>query len=48
MINFEKNRSELGLHCSALILDFHYYSNLNSYIELIENFLNYKINVFHQ
>ena len=43
MINFEKNRSELGLNCSVLIEDFHYFSNLDAYIELIENFLNYKI-----
>ena len=43
MINFEQKRSELGLHCSALISDFHCFNDLDSYIELIENFLNYKI-----
>ena len=45
MINFEQKRSELGLHCSALISDFHCFNDLDSYIELIENFLNYKIDV---
>lgn len=45
MINFEQNRYELGLNCTVLIEDFHYFSNLDSYIELIENFLNYKIDV---
>jgi len=45
MINFEQNRRELGLNCSVLIQDFHHFSNLDSYIELIENFLNYKIDV---
>ena len=45
MINFEQNRCELGLNCTVLIEDFHYFSNLDSYIELIENFLNYKIDV---
>ena len=43
MINSEQNRCELGLNCTVLIEDFHYFSNLDSYIELIENFLNYKI-----
>ena len=43
MIDFEQKRSELGLHCSALISDFHCFNDLDSYIELIENFLNYKI-----
>ena len=43
MTNFEEKRSELGLHCSALISDFHCFNDLDSYIELIENFLNYKI-----
>ena len=43
MINFEQERRELGLHCSALISDFHCFNDLDSYIELIENFLNYKI-----
>ncbi len=49
MNNFEEKRRELGLNCMVLILDFHYLSNLDSYIELIENFLNYKIDVdrFH-
>ena len=45
MIDFEQKRCELGLNCSALISDFHYFSHLDSYIELIENFLNYKIDV---
>ena len=43
MINREQERYKLGLYCGALIEDFHYFSNLDSYIELIENFLNYKI-----
>jgi hypothetical protein len=43
MIDFEQKRSELGLYCSALISDFHCFNDLDSYIELIENFLNYKI-----
>ena len=45
MINFEQTRRELGLNCALLIEDFHFFSNLDSYIELIENFLNYKIDV---
>ena len=45
MINFEQNRYELGLNYTVLISNFHYFSNLDSYIELIENFLNYKIDV---
>ena len=43
MIDFEQKRSELGLHCSALISDFHCFNDLDSYIELIENFLNFNI-----
>ena len=42
---FEQKRHELGLNCTVLILDFHYFSNLDSYIELIENFLHHKIDV---
>ena len=45
MINLEQNSCELRLNCTILISDFHYFSNLDSYIELIENFLNYKIDV---
>lgn len=44
MNNFEQKRSELGLECAILISDFHYLNNLDSYIELTEEFLNYKIN----
>jgi len=43
MVNFEEKRSELGLHCSVLISDFNCFNDLDSYIESIENFLNYKI-----
>ena len=43
MIDFEQERSELRLHCSVLISDFNCFNELDSYIELIENFLNYKI-----
>lgn len=35
--------SYLGLKCSVLIEDFNYFNNLDFFIELIENFLNYKI-----
>lgn len=45
MNNFEQKRRELGLNCTVLISDFYYFSNLDSYIELIENFLNYKIDI---
>ena len=41
MNDFEQQRRELGLNCSVLISDFHYFSNLDSYIELIENYLHY-------
>lgn len=44
MNNFEQKRSELGLECAVLISDFYYLKNLDSYIKLIEEFLNYKIN----
>ena len=43
MVNFEEKRSELGLHCSVLISYFNCFNDLDSYIELIEDFLNYKI-----
>jgi len=45
MNNFEQKRLELGINCAILIYDFHYFSNLDSYIESIENFLNSKIDV---
>jgi len=45
MNNFEQERRNLGLKCAVLILDFHYFNNLDSYIELITKFLNEKINV---
>lgn len=45
MNNFEEKRRELGLECSILISDFYYLNRLNSYIELIESFLNYQIDV---
>ena len=45
MNNFEEKRRELGLKCCVLIEDFHYFNNLNSYIKLIESFLNYQIDV---
>lgn len=45
MNNFEEKRRELGLKCSILIEDFHYLNSLKSYIKLIENFLDHKINV---
>ena len=41
MKDFEK----LGLECSVLIEDFYYLNKLDSYIELIEKFLNYEIDV---
>lgn len=45
MNNFEKNKNKLGLECSVLISDFYYLNNLDSYIKLIESFLNYQIYV---
>lgn len=45
MDNFEERRRELGLECAILIADFHYLINLNSYIKLIENFLDHKIDI---
>lgn len=45
MNNFEQKTPELGLNCVVLISDFHYFSNLNPYIELIKKFLKYKINL---
>ena len=45
MNNFEEKRRELGLECSILISDFYYLNNLDSYIKLIESFLNYQIDV---
>ena len=45
MNNFEQERRELGLRCAVLISDFYYFRNLDAYIELIENFLSYKIDV---
>ena len=45
MNNFEEKRCELGLKCCVLIEDFHYFNNLDSYIKLIESFLNYQIDV---
>lgn len=45
MNNFEEKRRELGLECSILISDFYYLNRLDSYMELIESFLNYQIDV---
>ena len=45
MNNFEEKRRELGLECYILISDFYYLNKLDSYIELIESFLNYQIDV---
>ena len=39
MTNFEERRRMLGLKCSVLIEDFHYFNNLEFYIKLIENLL---------
>ena len=44
MNDFEQKLSELGLKCTVLISDFYYLNNLDSYIELSEEFLGYKIN----
>ena len=45
MNSFEERRRELGLECAVLIEDFHYLINLKSYIKLIENFLDRKIDI---
>ena len=45
MTNFEERRRMLGLKCSVLIEDFHYFNNLEFYIKLIESFLNNQIDV---
>lgn len=45
MNNFEEKRHELELESSILISDFYYLNNLDSYIKLIESFLNYQIDV---
>ena len=45
MTNFEETRRMLGLKCSVLIEDFHYFNNLEFYIKLIESFLNNQIDV---
>ena len=42
-IQFEKKERQLGLKCMALIPNYHYFSNLENYINLIENFLNNSI-----
>ena len=44
MSDFEQKRSELGLECAVLISDLYYLNNLDSYIELTEEFLKHKIN----
>ena len=43
MNDFEQKLSELGLKCTVLISDFYYLNNLDSYIELTEQFLEHKI-----
>ena len=43
MKHYEQKKFELGLECSVLISDFHYLNNLDSYMELTEEFLEYKI-----
>ena len=45
MTNFEERRRMLGLKCSVLIEDFHYFNNLEFYIKLIESFLNNQTDV---
>ena len=45
MKNFKQQRYELGLECSALISDLHYFNNLDFYIELTKSFLDDKIDV---
>ena len=45
MENFEKTRRELGLKCGILLEDFHHLSSLDSYIKLIENFLDGEIGI---
>lgn len=43
MNTIQQKRNELGLQCAILISDFYYLNNLESYIKLTEEFLNYKI-----
>ena len=43
MINKLERTYKLGLNCSALIEDFHYWEDRYLYIELMENYLNDKI-----
>jgi hypothetical protein len=40
-----KEINELGLKCNTLLSDFYYLNNLDSYIKLTENFLNYRIDI---
>lgn len=42
-LEHEKLEFELGFECAKLISDLHYLNNLDSYIELTEQFLDYKI-----
>ena len=44
MKDYQQKDYELGLECAALISDFYYLKNLDSYIQLTEKFLNYEIN----
>ena len=44
MINKLESIYRLGLNCSTLIEDFHYWQDRYLYIELMENYLNDKIN----
>lgn len=43
MKDYEQKEYDLGLKCAVLISDFYYLNNLDSYIELTEEFLEYKI-----
>ena len=43
MKNYDQKELELGLKCAVLISDSYYLKSLYSYIQLTEEFLNYKI-----
>ena len=43
MKDYQQKDYELGLKCAVLISDFYYLNNLDSYIELTEQFLEHKI-----
>lgn len=42
-MNLLAKTKELGFKCAIALSDFHFWQNLNSYISLIEEFLNKKI-----